>query len=63
MRIDYSPRAIRDLEEIGAYYRAVAAPPVAAAIAERIERVIGRLVRHPDGAPRWSIGLACAPCW
>jgi plasmid stabilization system protein ParE len=52
MRIDYAPRAIRDLEEIGAYYRAVATPPVAAAIAERLERVIGRLALQPQSAPR-----------
>ncbi len=52
MRIDYSPRAIRDLEDIGAYYRAVAAPPVAAAIAERIGRVIDWLALQPESAPR-----------
>ncbi len=51
-RIDYAPRAIRDLEEIGAYYRAVATLPVAAAIAERLERVIGRLALQPQSAPR-----------
>jgi plasmid stabilization system protein ParE len=52
MRIEYAPRAIRDLEEIGDYYRAVAAPPVAAAIADRFERIIGRLALHPESAPR-----------
>jgi hypothetical protein len=35
MKIVYSRRAIRDLEQIGAYHRAVANPDVAAAIAER----------------------------
>jgi hypothetical protein len=46
MRIDYAPRAIRDLEETGAYYRAVATPPVAAAIAERLTE------RHCSLTPR-----------
>lgn len=52
MRIVYSPRAIRDLEQIGAYYRGVASPDVAAAIAERIEYVIERLAHQPQSAPR-----------
>jgi toxin ParE1/3/4 len=51
MRIVYAPRAIRDLEEIGAYYREVAAPRVAAAIGERIERVVDRLALQPESAP------------
>jgi plasmid stabilization system protein ParE len=42
MRIVYSPRAIRDLDQISAYYRAVADSKIAAAIAERIEYVINR---------------------
>ncbi len=52
MRVVYSPRAIRDLEQIGAYYRSVADNKIAAAIAERIERVIGRVARRPQSAPR-----------
>ena len=52
MKVVYSPRAVRDLQQIGAYYRAVASPDVAAAIAERIESVIGRLARQPQSAPR-----------
>jgi plasmid stabilization system protein ParE len=52
MKVVYSPRAIRDLEEIGAYYRAAASPKIAAAIGERIERVINRLPHHPHAAPR-----------
>jgi plasmid stabilization system protein ParE len=52
MNVIYSPQAIRDLEEIGAYYRANASLAVAAAIAERIEQVINRLARHPHSAPR-----------
>jgi len=52
MTVIYAPRAVRDLEQIGAYYRATANPRIAAAIAERIERVINRLPRHPEAAPR-----------
>ena len=52
MRVVYSPRAIRDLEHIVAYYRSVADPTVAAAISERIERVINRIARRPQSAPR-----------
>jgi plasmid stabilization system protein ParE len=52
MRIDYAPRAVRDIEDIGAYYRAVASLPVATAIAERIERVIDQLALHPRSGAR-----------
>ncbi len=52
MRVVYSPRAIRDLEQIGAYYRSAADDKIAGAIAERIELVIARLARHPQSAPR-----------
>ena len=52
MRVVYSPRAIRDLEHIAAYYRAVADPKIAAAISERIERVIDRIGRQPQTALR-----------
>jgi toxin ParE1/3/4 len=52
MRIVYSPRAIRDLEHIAAYYRLVADPNIAAAISERIEHVINRIARRPHNAPR-----------
>jgi toxin ParE1/3/4 len=51
MKVVYSPRAIRDLESIGAYYRTVADPTIAAAIADRIEYVINRLGRLPHSAP------------
>jgi toxin ParE1/3/4 len=52
MRVVYSPRAIRDLEDIAAYYRSVADPNIAAAISDRIERVIDRIGRRPQTAPR-----------
>jgi toxin ParE1/3/4 len=51
MRVVYSPRAIRDLERIGAYYRSVADNRIAEAIAKRIERVIDRLAHRPQSAP------------
>jgi toxin ParE1/3/4 len=47
MKVVYSPRAIADLEHIAAYYRAVASPSVAAAVAERIERGIARVADQP----------------
>jgi plasmid stabilization system protein ParE len=43
MRLVYSPRAIRDLEHIAAYYRSVAGPKIAAAISQRIEQIINRI--------------------
>jgi plasmid stabilization system protein ParE len=52
MRVVYSPRASRDLEQIGAYYRTVADATIATDIAERIEYVIIRLGRQPLSAPR-----------
>jgi plasmid stabilization system protein ParE len=52
MRVVYSPRAVRDLEHIAAYYRTVADPRIAAAISERIEQVINRVARRPEMAPR-----------
>jgi toxin ParE1/3/4 len=52
MRIVYSPRAIRDLQQIAAYYRSVADAKVAAAISHRIEHVITRVARRPQTAPR-----------
>jgi plasmid stabilization system protein ParE len=51
MRAVYSPRAIRDLEHIAAYYRSVADPNIAAAISQRIEQVINRIARRPFSAP------------
>jgi plasmid stabilization system protein ParE len=52
MNVVYAPRAVRDLEQIGAYYRAVADPKIASAIATRIETIINRLPAHPLSAPR-----------
>jgi len=51
MTIAYSPLAIRDLQEIARYYRTVAAPATAAAIAERIELIIDR-ASQAHAAPR-----------
>jgi len=51
MTVVYAPRAVRDLERIGAFYRAVADPGIAEAIARRIEYVIDRLDHHPLSAP------------
>jgi plasmid stabilization system protein ParE len=51
MRVVYSPRAIRDLEHIAAYYRSVADPNIAAAISQRIQHVINRIARRPQSAP------------
>ena len=46
MTVVYARRAVRDLERIGAFYRAVADPGIAEAIARRIEYVIDRLDHH-----------------
>jgi plasmid stabilization system protein ParE len=51
MNVIYSPRAVRDIEKIGAYYKYVADPRIAAALADRIEYVINRLAREPYSAP------------
>jgi plasmid stabilization system protein ParE len=52
MSVVYSPRAIRDLEHIAAYYRNLADSKLAVAIALRIEKVIDRVARGPMTAPR-----------
>jgi toxin ParE1/3/4 len=52
MNLIYAPRAVQDLEEIGAYHRGVAGPKIADAIGKRIEQVIERLARQPRIAPR-----------
>ena len=51
MKVEYAPRAIRDLQEIGAYYRTAADEKVAAAVAQRIEHVVNLVVRQPNIAP------------
>jgi len=51
MKVVYSPRAMRDLDRIATYFRAVADPKVAAAISERIEQVVDRIARR-QSAPR-----------
>ena len=55
MNLIYSPRAVKDLEEIGAYYRSVASPKIAQTIGKRIEQVIERVARNPRTAPRVSL--------
>jgi toxin ParE1/3/4 len=52
MKVVYSPRALRDITAIAAYYRSVADPNIAPAIAARIEQVIRHLTEHPESAPR-----------
>ncbi len=52
MKVIYSPRGIRDLTAIAAYYRTVANPRIAAAIGQRIEHVINRVAEYPESAPR-----------
>ena len=52
MKVVYSPRAVRDLEAIAAYYHTVGEPRIAVAVAERIEYVVNRLGRLPRSAPR-----------
>jgi toxin ParE1/3/4 len=51
MNAIYSRRAIRDLEEIAAYYQSVAGPHIAEAIGRRIEQIIARVARQPRTAP------------
>jgi plasmid stabilization system protein ParE len=51
VRVVCSPRAIRDLEHIAAYYRSVADPNIAAAISQRIQHVINRIAHRPQSAP------------
>ena len=52
MKVVYSGRAIADLELIASYYRTLADPNISRAVELRLHRVIDRIARHPDGAPR-----------
>ena len=52
MNVIYSPRALRDLQRIAAYYQSVADPNIARAVGARIEHVINRIARNPLSAPR-----------
>lgn len=52
MKVEYSPRAIRDLTAIGAYYRSTASEKVAHAVAERMRHVVNLIAQHPFIAPR-----------
>jgi toxin ParE1/3/4 len=51
MRVEYAPRAVRDLQEIGSYYRTAANERVAAAVAQRIEHIVNLIARQPNIAP------------
>ena len=53
MKVIYSPRAIRDLNSIATYI-ARTNQAAAPAIERRIQSVVGRIVRLPEGAPRVS---------
>jgi hypothetical protein len=48
----FAPRAVRDLDQIGAYYRRVASKKVAGAAAERLRHVINLFALQPEIAPR-----------
>jgi toxin ParE1/3/4 len=52
MKVVFAPRAVRDLERIGAYYRSVASEKVAGAAAERLRHVINLIALRPEIAPR-----------
>lgn len=54
MKVEYAPRAIRDLQEIGSYYRTRASERVATEVAQRIEHIINLIARQPTIAPRVS---------
>jgi plasmid stabilization system protein ParE len=51
MNVEFAPRATRDLQEIGLYYRTVAGEATAMAVARRIEHVINLVARQPMIAP------------
>ncbi len=51
MRVEYAPRAVRDLQEIGSYYRTAANERVAVAVAQRIGHVVNLIARQPSIAP------------
>src|SRR5689334_18839648 len=52
MKVVYSGRAIADLELMASYYRTLANPNISQAVELRLHRVIGRIARYPDSAPR-----------
>ena len=52
MKVEYAVRAVRDLTEIGAYYRTAADERIAAAVGEQIARIIHLVAREPHIAPR-----------
>lgn len=50
MNVEYSKRALADLDEIAAYYSTQASPTIAAAIESRIRKVIARIMAAPQSA-------------
>ena len=52
MIVEYSRRAVADLNEISEYYEEHAGERVAAAIADRIEAVVARISKAPESAQR-----------
>lgn len=54
MKLIYSRRALADLDQIRTYYAAHANAAIAEAIARRLEKVVERICRVPETAPRVS---------
>ena len=52
MRVEYSKRALADINRIATYYRTVASEAVVAEIEDRIRDVIQRIAELPDSAPQ-----------
>ncbi len=68
MKLVYARRALADLAVIANYYATSASPAVAHLIALRLESVIERICRVPEGAPRVSqrssirvVAVVCYP--
>ena len=56
MNVEYSRRALADVESIAAYYWDHASPRVARAIEVRIRAVVDRLRNAPESARRQVVG-------
>jgi plasmid stabilization system protein ParE len=54
MKLVYSRRSLADLSEIASYYSFSASPALAESIERRLGRVIDRICRTPEAAPRVS---------
>jgi toxin ParE1/3/4 len=52
MNVEYSRRALADLEQIATHYRQSDNPEVAAAVGQRIGAVVARVARLPKSARR-----------